>query len=213
MIKSDARRRVWLCLYKDCQNISVSTWSIQNRQAAIFYILGMIFARRDVVACSSCSTSLLARFWKGPGNLEAIRAVQVFEPHTSIPRPGERHLLFWDWAVCNYLTLCFAHRAPRVDVIKTNDLKTQLPSLRLLKCLSDAAVPSLSASLRSPWHEGYEGYEELLNQFYKTHSAECFLFFPYILCIHNRLLYSSFLIVYICIEADQVKWNNKDLFH
>lgn len=34
--------------------------AVQDRQAAIFYTLGMIFARHDVVACSSCSTSLLA---------------------------------------------------------------------------------------------------------------------------------------------------------
>lgn len=48
---------------------------------------------------------------------------------------AERHLLFWDWAVRNYLPYV-SPTAPCVDVIKTNDLKTQLPSLRLLKCLS-----------------------------------------------------------------------------
>lgn len=96
--------RLTLFVQRLSKYLVLYTAPIQDRQAAILYTLGMIFARRGVVACSSCSASLLrARFSKGLGNLEAIRAVQAFEPHTSIPRPGERHLLFWDWAVRNYL--------------------------------------------------------------------------------------------------------------
>lgn len=56
---------------------------------------------------------------------------------------AERHLLFWDWAVRNYLPYV-SPTGPCVDVIKTNDLKTQLPSLRLLKCLSCTVQHRLS---------------------------------------------------------------------
>lgn len=122
---------IYIFKYRVSKNIlSVRCVSRSGYSVAIAASLKTIFARCGV-AYSSCSAALslslsflfslrlflffsLSLFTpgspgsrrgpsEGPRNLEAIRAVQVFEPHTSIPRPGERHLLFWDWAVRNYL--------------------------------------------------------------------------------------------------------------
>lgn len=105
---------------------------------------------------------------EGPRNLEAIRAVQVFEPHTSIPRPGERHLLFWDWAVRNYLPYA-SPTGPRARRCNQNEwfensitlitsIKVSIRRGRSFLHSSACLFLSLSLSLSLSCSKTHEGY-------------------------------------------------------
>lgn len=162
---------VFLYLYFYIFKYRVSKYILRSLRKSFrlfhrYSTLKTIFARRGVACSSACSAVSLSFLFSLPLSLSVFLSsrpvLPVLEealrkgPVTSRLLGRSKYLNLTprsrgqEKGTCSFGTgrsvITYPMLRPpgpaRVDVIKTNDLKTQLPSLRLLKCLSGAVVLS-----------------------------------------------------------------------